>query len=133
MDLWNDSRYALVVCNHIIKDLFKSNMPVVCRKNDAVKLISCFGVDGMNNVTENTVFVLAAGHSCKHSVIALYDLNIVYSKTVVDGNGYDCLEIAFGEGLSDLYLSDFHCGFPPFLNYLGFSRNQQLPALPLFP
>jgi hypothetical protein len=62
----------------------------------------------MYDVTVGVVGILAAGHNDKVLVSCVNDLDVVYGKLSVKGDGDDCLHGAFLEKLSDLDIGDLH-------------------------
>ena len=62
----------------------------------------------MHDVTENAVLILSAGHGNEQSLVALHDLDVVYSEHVIHCHGHNSTKTAFGDDLADFNVCDFH-------------------------
>lgn len=77
-----------------------------------LKLLAGLRRDGVGNVPEAAVLVLAAGHGDKQPLRPLDDLDVMDGKVVVDGDRDQRAQAVFGVGFSDADIGNVHGNSP---------------------
>ena len=77
-------------------------------KELAEQLVAEFGVDGMDDITVRAVGIFAAGHHDEITISGINDLDVMYGKTIVKGDGNYGLHGAFVKKLSDFDICELH-------------------------
>ena len=82
-------------------------------KDSLLEAASKIGSNGMCYVLVLPVPRLPAWHSDENAILALYDLDVMHDKTVVESHRHVRLQLSFGRDLADAYIRDLHgCDSP---------------------
>jgi hypothetical protein len=77
-----------------------------------LELASELGIDWMNDIAVCSVGIFSLRHNYEVSVSRVYNLNVVYRETVVEGYRSDSLHRSFLKEFSDFDICDLHNRIP---------------------
>ena len=97
------------VTNRISKRChFINKILLISCQNSFFEKLSCFRMNGMEHIAECAILILAAGHGKKNAFISLNNFDVVHGKHVIQCDGYNSTESAFGNDSADFNVCDFH-------------------------